>query len=263
MKQLIVTADDFGLARSINEGIAMALGEGIVTSVGLLPAGEAFDDAVKLAKELKIGEAGAHLALTEVRDDLPRHHADLFINIALNKINPDGIYSLLKAQLEAAVATGIKITNLSSHEHVHMAPAILKIFIRLAKEYGIPSIRYPRGDRMPGVFESRAVYRSLILASFSGPMKKALDSSGILYPDRFLGFLDSGNLTEEILLRMISSLKEGTTELVSHPGFLGPEVLKRYRFHINCERELFGLTSRRVKKAIDSNGIELVKCVEV
>jgi len=47
------------------------------------------------------------------------------------------------------------------------------------------------------------------------------------------------------------------TELVTHPGFLDPEVLYRYRFHKNCEEELYALTSPKAKRAITDNGITL------
>ena len=42
-KYLIVTADDLGLTGSINEGIAKACAEGIVTAVSVIPTGEAFE----------------------------------------------------------------------------------------------------------------------------------------------------------------------------------------------------------------------------
>ncbi len=65
MKRLIVTADDFGMTKRINEGIAKARRDGIVTFLNYLPSGEAFDDAARMAKELALSEIGAHLALTE------------------------------------------------------------------------------------------------------------------------------------------------------------------------------------------------------
>ena len=51
MKRLIVNADDFGLHPLINEGILESHQKGIVTSTSLLASGEAFDDAIMLARE--------------------------------------------------------------------------------------------------------------------------------------------------------------------------------------------------------------------
>ncbi|MCX5679426.1 MAG: ChbG/HpnK family deacetylase, partial [Candidatus Omnitrophica bacterium] len=67
MKKLIVTADDFGLTHSINEGILMAAREGIVTNINLIPTGDASGDAIAVIKYDKIPEIGVHLALTETR----------------------------------------------------------------------------------------------------------------------------------------------------------------------------------------------------
>jgi len=277
MKQLIVAADDFGLTKSVNEGIVRSHEEGIVTSLNFLPSGEAFEDAVRLAKEIGLKEAGAHLALTETRSvsapsrisslvdadgNFYRGHASFFLKFISGAIDLDQVYVEWKAQMDKARATGIKITNLSSHEHIHMLPALLSILISLAKEYGIPAIRYPHADRSIGRGGIKALCKGLTLLCLEGEMGRKLKSSGMAAPEHFLGFLDSGGITENVLLRMISNLEDGTTELVCHPGFLGREVLERYRFHKNSEGELFALTSPRVKKLADEKEISLVSYYE-
>lgn len=277
MKQLIVSADDFGITKSVNEGIVRSREEGIVTSLNLLPSGEAFEDAVRLAKEIGLGEAGAHLALTETRSvatpsQIPSlvdadgnfygGHAAFFLKFISGAIDLEQVYAEWKSQLDKARATGIKITNLSSHEHIHMLPALLKIFIRLAKEYAIPAIRYPHSDRSRSRMGVKVLCKKLTLLCFERGVGRALKSSGIISPEHFLGVLDSGNITEEVLLDMIPLLEEGTTELVCHPGFPGKEVLERYRFHKNSERELFALTSPRVKKLAAEKEVKLVSYSE-
>lgn len=272
MKQLIVAADDFGLTRSVNEGIVKAHKEGIVTSLNLLPTGDAFEDALRLARQMNLKEAGAHLALTETfpaadPSKIPtlvaagnrfyKGHGQFLRKLLFGKIDLDQVYVELKSQLDRVEGSGIRITNLSSHEHIHMMPEILDIFVKLAKEYDIPAIRYPHGDRSHGPDSLRRAYKRVILSCLAGSMTRTMRASGIVSPDHFLGFLDSGKLTENVLLGMLGFLAEGTTELVCHPGFLGPEVLGRHTFHKNCEAELFALTSRRVKKLIDERGIKL------
>src|SRR4051812_27086814 len=66
MKQLIITADDFGVYPSINEGIKSAVLKGKVNSVAVLPN---YKDSIKNTKELleavqnKV-EIGCHLTIT-------------------------------------------------------------------------------------------------------------------------------------------------------------------------------------------------------
>ena len=88
VKHLIVTADDLGLAKSINEGIAKACREGIVNSVSVIPTGEAFGDALKVIEGLGLKEIGAHLALTETKPLLSssrfyRNHNRFVKNISI------------------------------------------------------------------------------------------------------------------------------------------------------------------------------------
>lgn len=273
MKYLIVNADDFGLTKSINEGIAKAYKEGIVTSSSLMPTGEAFEDALDLIKDFKLDSIGAHLSLTEttpVADSakIPtliakdnkfyKNHNEFFINFLLHLVKRDQIYIELKAQLEVLKKAGIKIASLSSHEHIHMLPEMLDIFVELAKEYDIPALRYPHKEMVLGKFDVKKRYKAMILSFFDKGMEKVLNESGMKHTDHFLGFLDSGRLREDTLIDMFKSLEEGSTELVCHPGFLGPEILDRYRFHINCEQELSALTSPRVKKFIKDSNISLI-----
>src|SRR6267142_6801590 len=61
----IVNADDFGLAPGINRGIVEAYCRGGVTSVSLMPTGDAFEEAIALAHEHEDLSVGVHLTLVE------------------------------------------------------------------------------------------------------------------------------------------------------------------------------------------------------
>ena len=272
MKRLIVSADDFGLTKSVNEGIVKAVREGIVTSVNLIPTGEALEDAVRRMRDAGIREAGAHLALTETAPltdrtkiptliagagRFPKGYVPFMARYLFGQIDLDQAYIELKSQMDALDRLDIKLTNLSSHQHIHMLPAILDIFVKLAKEYDVPAIRYVH-EKLPAPAVSKKIYKGLVASYFSKTMARVLKASSIIHPDRICGFLDSGALDEAALLRIVGALDEGTTELVSHPGFLSPEILDRYTFHKNCEAELAALTGRRVKALIKDTGVTLI-----
>ncbi|MCX5686100.1 MAG: ChbG/HpnK family deacetylase [Candidatus Omnitrophica bacterium] len=257
MKQLIVTADDFGLSKSISEDIAKACREGIVTSINLLSTGRSFEESLYLIKDLKLEEIGAHLSLTGTipatyPGQIPtliakngrfhKSYRNFFINLFLKKINREEVDLELRNQLERLKRIGIPITNLTSHEHIHMMPELLNIFVDLAKEYRIPFIRYPRGDKLVRPLRGDKFFRLSLLSLFGKNMGHVIERSGLRATDHFIGFLDSGNLNEEVLIRLLNKLEDGTTEMVCHPG---------------CEGELAALTARRVKKFIQDNGIVL------
>ena len=274
MKQLIVSADDFGLARGINEGIAKAFREGIVTSINIIPSGDAYYDALSALKGTKPSEIGAHLALTEtapvtIPGKIPtlvdgdgrfcRNHRKFFSRLISKKISREDIYTELRSQMERLKEIGLPITSISGHEHIHMYPDILKIFLEIAKEYRVPAIRYLHGDSIAGYITFKKLYRKAVLVFFGKSMGLAIRKAGIRCTDNFLGFLDSGNLEEETLIGMFKALRDGTTELVTHPGLLSPEVLDKCIFHQRCETDLAALVSKRVKKVISDKGIRLIK----
>ena len=51
MSKLIVNADDFGLHSAVNAGIIDGHRRGIITSTSLMAGGEAFTEAVSMAKQ--------------------------------------------------------------------------------------------------------------------------------------------------------------------------------------------------------------------
>jgi chitin disaccharide deacetylase len=67
MKQLIVNADDFGMAPGVNRAILEAHRTGIVTSTSLLANGAAFDEAAAAARATPTLAVGVHLNLTQGR----------------------------------------------------------------------------------------------------------------------------------------------------------------------------------------------------
>jgi predicted glycoside hydrolase/deacetylase ChbG (UPF0249 family) len=78
--RLIVHADDFGLSRSVNEGILEAHCRGILTSASVMASGEAFDHAVQLVRATPALDVGVHLTLTEERPALRRTDIPILLN---------------------------------------------------------------------------------------------------------------------------------------------------------------------------------------
>ena len=62
-RQLVVNADDFGFTRGVNEGIVEAHRKGLLTSTTLMANGQAFDQAIELARANPTLDVGCHLVL--------------------------------------------------------------------------------------------------------------------------------------------------------------------------------------------------------
>ncbi|MDB5447314.1 MAG: hopanoid biosynthesis associated protein HpnK [Phenylobacterium sp.] len=67
MKQLIVTADDFGAALAVNAAVERAHAEGVLTAASLMAGAPAAADAVARARRLPGLRVGLHVVLTDGR----------------------------------------------------------------------------------------------------------------------------------------------------------------------------------------------------
>jgi len=250
LRRLIINADDFGFTRDVNEGIVHAHREGVLTSTTLMANGDAFDDAVRLAKQTPTLDIGAHLVLVQGNSllegrPLPETPRQLLAVLARGGLN---VYGELKAQIEKIRASGIHISHLDSHKHTHLVPSVFQAVVKLAGEFGITWVRLPLDTTIrlgkPLTAAGNLYYR------WRGPNVK--------FTDHFLGFHLTGSLSEEKLARALSQLEGGVTEFMCHPGYLGEE-LKKSRTRLKESRliELEALTSPRIRQIIAEKGIQL------
>lgn len=252
MKRLIINADDFGFTRDVNAGIVHAHRCGILTSTTLMANGEAFDDAVRLARETPSLDIGCHLVLVQGRSlvtgrRLPETPLQLVRALAARQLDT---CAELRAQIEKLFAAGIRPTHLDSHKHTHILPAVFRVAVRLAREFAIPYVRLPLDETVP--------YLQAPCRLGSRYYRRVAGKCNVRLPDHFLGFRLTGSLTEETLAETLSRVPEGDTELMCHPGFLGPELRNAAtRLKETRVRELEALTSERIRRLIVDEGIRL------
>lgn len=238
MKRLIVTADDVGLHRGMTAGAIQAHREGIVTACSISANGRAFDDAVERLRDVPALEVGVHLTLVEERSlttgrSLPANYVHFILSS--KKVEPE-----LRAQIEKVLSTGLRVTHLNGHQHLHQWPSVFEIVQRVAEEYRIGYVR-----RVRDYGGSAGMCRRLSI--------RLLDSMGRRGTnDRTIGVMEAGHLRDiEPLLDHV----EGTTELVTHPG-IGVDAYPHWRY--DWEAETRALCAPGLREAIRSRGIELI-----
>jgi len=238
-KRLIVTADDVGLHPGMTAGAIRAHREGIVTACSLVANGAAFYDAVERLRDVPSLEIGVHLTLVEERSltgmRLPRSYVE-FVRDMKDRV---AIERELRAQIERVLASGLRITHLNGHQHVHMWPSVFLIVSTLADEYGIGYVRRVRDRGGRG-----GIMRRLSIAALN-----TLGSGGST-----IGVMEAGHLTADRIIQLLRHVK-GTTELVTHPG-IDVDAYPHWNYDWNGETE--ALCDPRVRTAIAERGIELV-----
>ena len=142
---LIVTADDVGLHPGMTEGAVRAHREGIVTACSIVANGAAFDDAVARLRDAPSLEVGVHLTLVEERPltamRFPKKYTSFVPLYLARMIGIAAIERELRAQIERVLSTGLPVTHLNGHQHLHVLPRIFRVVVALAREYGIPYVR--------------------------------------------------------------------------------------------------------------------------
>jgi chitin disaccharide deacetylase len=82
---------------------------------------------------------------------------------------------------------------------------------------------------------------------------------GLRSPDHFLGLAITGRVSAAALCRLIDTLPDGQTEIMSHPGVCDAELVKSgSRLQQQRQTELDGLLSPEAKYAVEAKGIRLI-----
>jgi hopanoid biosynthesis associated protein HpnK len=290
VRRLIVNADDFGLTAGVNRAIAEAHTHGIVTSATLMATGPAFEDAVRLAKQVPRLSVGCHTLLIDgepVLDGarLPtiasnhsgkarfRDGLKSFAARALTgRLNPDEIEAETTAQIRKIQSAGITVSHLDSHKHTHLFPAVLRPLLRAAIACGVRAVRNPFGPRKPltsadllarpNLWTRYAEFR--ILRSLAGKFHDAAKRQGMAAPDGTLGMVVTGTLDEKLFRAIAAIIPEGTWEFVCHPGYNDSDLGRaNTRLRESRETELRLLTMPAAKKLLGDQGIALISFREL
>jgi predicted glycoside hydrolase/deacetylase ChbG (UPF0249 family) len=244
---------------------------GIVTSASICVNGRAFEEAVYFCKQNPGLDIGLHITLIdeeaiskaeEIRS-LVESGSSFYKNTItflrryfLGRIDIKDIEKEARAQIEKALSSGLLISHLDSHRHLHLLPGIRECFLSLAKEYKIPYVRC-------GLFYfssilSLGMLKCALLNVFCKPLKIKLSKNCIATSERVIGVEHGGHLTKLRLLSLLASLPDGVTELVCHPGSKENYLDARYkRWGYNFEEELKALLSIEVSQSIKRKGIVL------
>jgi hopanoid biosynthesis associated protein HpnK len=280
-KLLIVNADDFGLEEEINAGIVEAHARGVVTTTSLMANGAAFEQAVELARANPSLDVGAHLALTRgpslvggplleprevpglVKGDglFSKSPVALGARLALGLVSPLQIRKELRAQMEKIRATGLRITHVDGHQHVHLMPQVFRVVVELAREFDVKWLRLParwlRPGEGPGAGASRRLQGGL-LSGLAARNRRAMERAGLRSADYYAGFDFAGRLLEDEIERIIETLPDGVVELSCHPGSDDARLSRNHPWGYGWRRELEALCSSRMREAVEKSGARLI-----
>jgi predicted glycoside hydrolase/deacetylase ChbG (UPF0249 family) len=155
--KIIINADDFGYNNIINY-----IKNGLITSTSILVNGESFEEAINYAITNKNISYGIHLNLTEFSPIHESGNTNLlnynkfrlsnYYNINYNDLNY--IYEEWCFQIEKFLSTGLTLSYVNSHHHIHTRPELFYLLKKLILRYNISSLRICRN-----LFVSKLSYK--------------------------------------------------------------------------------------------------------
>ena len=223
-KLIIVHADDLGETHAVNAAAIKALEGGTINSASLMVPCPWFPEIADYAKSHPYADFGLHLTLTSERvyyrwgpvapaDKVPSlvdengyFHHDWEQN---QHVNPKEVEVELRAQIERALAMGVRPTHLDSHQYrlIMNGKELFDVMVRVAHEYKLP------------IFVTRDWFADYpYLQTSLGPGDIVLDHTVTIGPEV------PPEKWAEFYLAALKNLKPGITEFVIHPGYDDEEL---------------------------------------
>lgn len=268
MKQLIVTADDFGAAMAVNEAVEQSHYDGILTCASLMVAGDAAEDAIARAKSMPRLGTGLHLVLVDGRPILsPDRVPDLvgpdgrfrtnMVRAGMNFFFRPSIQRQLEAEIDAQfaafAAAGLSLDHVNAHKHFHLHPTVSSLILKIGQRYGMRAARAPIEPKAT-LARIEAVRGIDIAQPWAKLMRSRFRRAGLAVPDQVFGISWSGALGKDRLRGLIAQLPRGLTEIYMHPATSAyPGGAAGYAY----ADELEALTDPLARDAITREGISL------
>ncbi|NOT58912.1 MAG: ChbG/HpnK family deacetylase [Acidobacteria bacterium] len=235
-KLLIIHADDVAMSHNVNLATIEALKHGMVTSASIMVPCPWLLEIATYAKANPQVDFGLHLTLTSEwknyrwRPVAPHDKVKGLLDPegymwrserdTAKNATPQEIEIELRAQIDRAMALGIKPTHLDTHMGtLYTRKDFFDVYTKLGKEYGIP------------VMAMRATPEAIAYGKATGSpigedALKAIESDGFVLLDYLVTGVPGKNFAERkpAYINLLKNLKPGVTMLIIHLGLDDPEL---------------------------------------
>ena len=265
-KLLILHADDLGAAHSIDVASFDALEKGAISSASIMVPTPWITEVAAYARGHPNADLGLHLTLTsewetyrwgsvEPADKVPSllDSAGTFPNdekLVAARAKPAEVEREIRAQINRALALGIRPTHLDSHMgSLFTTPELIATYVKVAHDYHLPFL---------------AVKGSALAAPQAGLTTRDIVLDAVIIADRQV----PRDQWKEFYLKAIANLKPGLTEIIVHLGHDDSELQAVMVDHEGYgsawrQRDYDVVNSPEFKKALQDNHVILVTWKEL
>jgi predicted glycoside hydrolase/deacetylase ChbG (UPF0249 family) len=263
----------------------VAYRQGVVTSASLMVNMPGFDDAINLIRQNPGLDIGLHVNIIRGRPvsslinsgSLTKKGTflmsipSLLTRITIGKISLKELEIECRAQIEKVLKQDVSISHIDSEKHLHLFRPFFKLSLKLANEYGIKKIRLVNEipyilQKIPSLsrFFNKQLYKSVGLSVLSAANKPLVKAFNMCAADYSYGIAEAGFMTIDGYENILKKLKDGTTEIICHPGYveegLGGCSGAKATYSINTIRrqELKALLDSKIKELVKELNLELI-----
>jgi predicted glycoside hydrolase/deacetylase ChbG (UPF0249 family) len=263
-KLLIIHADDIGLAHSVNEASLEAFNEGLVNSGSIMVPSPWFPEIAAYAREHPGLDLGLHLTLTSEWTHyrwgtvLPRDRVPTLLDslgfmhataeAAAQHIDPREAEAEIRAQVDRAIAFGIRPTHLDAHMGtLFQTPDLFDAYLRVGRDYQIP-VFIPGGSMREQAPQ---------LMDLLKPGDVVIDHLAMALPEVPAEDWDA------FYARLIENLQPGVTEIIVHVGYDDAELRAVTIDHPDFgaawrQRDLDVFTNPELKRLLEQHDVHLI-----
>jgi chitin disaccharide deacetylase len=262
-KLVIIHADDLGMAHSVNAASIQALESGAINSASIMVPCPWFPEMADYAKAHPDADLGLHLTLTAERvyyrwgpvapkDKVPSlvdENGYFYLNWTPgNHIAAQDVEVELRAQVERALAMGVRPTHLDSHQYrlFQNGKEMFQALVRVAHDYKLPFFLVRDWFKDYPYLESSIEPSDLVV-------DHTVTIEPSVLPDQWAGFYT----------KALNNLQPGVTVFIIHLAFDDDEMRAATRERATWgaawrQRDFDFFTSARFKSILQEQNIHLV-----
>ena len=270
--RVIISADDFGLSKEVNEAIEQAHTRGLLNTASLMVAGPAAADAVARAQRLPNLHVGLHLVTVEGPAVLTRAEIPLLLDrngqFPSAQLSPAFRYFFrpdvrrqlgkeIAAQYAAFSQTGLVLDHANAHKHMHLHPTVGRLLIDHGRQYGLRAVRVPHEPPGPLRCADNTSDKpaAAALRVWTRVLRRQARRAGLATNDFCFGLAWSGGMTVGRVQRLARHLPRGLNEIYFHPATTRNNDLERLMPDYAHEAELEALCHHGFSEALAAAGV--------
>jgi predicted glycoside hydrolase/deacetylase ChbG (UPF0249 family) len=243
-KELIITADDFGLGSGVNRAVADAFAANTLSSASLMTTAPGFEEAVNITRDSPGLDIGLHFVLAwgkplSLASDIPSlldrsggflPRYQLLVRGITGRLRHSDIARELEAQLSMLHDANIKPSFINGDQHVHILPIVRDVVVEAASRYGL-ALRIPAEQRIWRFGGARFMdwpksIGRLLVKSALGVLNRGFahrcSNMNIPSNDQFMspfGVFPAADFSVGAFHDIFNRIRGGLTELMVHPSY--------------------------------------------